>query len=326
MAFSEILKIKPQLDNSDLRKMETTLNARFKRIAKRFGSGITNVLKAGGIAGLALSFIDKFLNPLKETQEAIQRVLTSSDDIATNAAQFNTTSGKLFKLITLAKSAGLDQDNLFTLINKYQNAIASSQANPNDPAFSAVKNYVNDTDMADSFFQFIQELKGMDKKQQLVIQQNVFGEKQILKMADFLQQDFPKLMQKVGIDQVSSDTVTGNIEKLAAFNDLADQNTARREFFDMQRKAQVITEGMIRQQDQQAKLELSRENKRIQSYENLAALTETSTKIMTLVESGVNMLGSLLAKLLPAIDKMVVAAQKLSESRWIRGIFGGGGK
>lgn len=326
MAFSEILKIKPQLDNSDLRKMENTLNARFKRIAKRFGGGIANVLKGGGIAGLALSFIDKFLNPLKETQEAISRMLTSSDDIATNAAQFNTTSGKLFKLITLAKSAGLDQDNLFTLINKYQNSLASAQANPNDIAAPAVRNYVNDTDIAESFFQFIQELQKMDRNQQLVIQQNVFGEKQILKMADFLQQDFPKLMQKVGVDKVSSESLTGNIEKLAGFNDLSDQLSARRDLLDVQRKAQVITEGMIRQQDKQAQLELQRENQRIKSYENLAALTETSTRIFTLVEQGVSMLGSLMAKLLPAIDKVVTAAQKLSESRFIRGWFGGGGK
>ena len=81
--YTEILKVKPQLDTKDLNKMEKTLQSRFSRLAKGFGKSITNVIKGGGVAGIAIALIDKLLNPLKEVQEAIDRSLSKGDDLAT---------------------------------------------------------------------------------------------------------------------------------------------------------------------------------------------------------------------------------------------------
>src|SRR5687767_8200002 len=106
--FSEILKIIPQLDSGDLAKLESSLSGRFTRIAKKFGKGLGSILTGGGIAGLALGLIDKLLNPLKDVQEAIDRSLKDSDDLVTNAKQFDTTAGKLAKLVALGKSTGLE--------------------------------------------------------------------------------------------------------------------------------------------------------------------------------------------------------------------------
>lgn len=341
--FKEILKIIPKLDDKDLAAMERALQSRFTRIAKNFGKGVMNVFKGGGIAGVALAFIDKLLNPLKETQEAIDRMLKSSDDIATNATQFNTTAGRLFKLVSLAKATGLDQDNLFQLINKFQNAVAEAKADPSKP--SSVRNFVErevvdpvtgqkrteNGDTAEAFFEFIQALQKMDRNQQLLVQQQVFGEKQTLKMADFLQSmkgdSLAKIMKTTGLDKVTSEKLTTSIDKLANLNDLADALEAGRGVRDITAKAAVINEGMVRSKDKAERVALERENARIASYENLQAISTSVDKIMGMVENGIGLLGGLITKLTPMIDKVTAAIDKFMKSpvvRGVRGWFGGG--
>lgn len=310
--------------------MQNALQSRFTKLTKSFGKGLVAALKGGGIAGIALGLIDKLLNPLKEVQEAIDRTLKTSDDLATNAQQFNTTTGKLAKLVTLAKATGLDEANLFTLINKFQGAVAAAEINPNDPANNSVKNFVGQKDTAEAFFGFITQLQKMDRNQQLLIQQQVFGEKQILKMADFLQQGasgFEKIAKITGIDKVTSQSAGAKIDKSAQLNDLADALKAGREFQDLQAKSGIINEGMIRNMDKSERLALDRENQRIKSYNDLAALSQTAEKIFTLVDQGVALLGSLITKLLPFVDKMSAAVDRLMKSpmvRGIKGLFGGG--
>src|SRR5690606_31986576 len=121
---SEILKIIPKIDAKDLKAMENTLSARFKKIAKGFGKGLASVIKGGGIAGIGLALIDKVLNPLKEVQDAIERTLKANDDVATNAKQFETTAGKLSKLIALGQATGLESEDLYKLISKFQGSVA----------------------------------------------------------------------------------------------------------------------------------------------------------------------------------------------------------
>lgn len=316
--FTEILKIIPKLANKDLQAMERALQTRFTKIAKGFGKGIMQVVKGAGILGIATTLIDKVLNPLQEIQEAIDRTLKTSDDLATNASQFNTTTGKLFKLVQIAKATGLDQDNLFTLITKFQTAVAEAKADPSKE--SAVANFTGE-DSAAEFFAFIQALKGMEKNQQLLVQQQVFGEKQILRMADFLQNDFAKTYEGVGLDKVSSDKLTMSIEKLASLNDLQDVLTARRETMDIVGKAGSINEGMIRARDKSERVALERENQRIKSFEDLSTLSQTSTRIMTLVEEGVGMLGKLITVVTPALNQAIEYLKGFSKSSIFRGIF-----
>lgn len=327
--FSDILKIIPKMDQSEVDKMVNNLQSRFTKIAKKFGSGISNVIKGAGIAGIGLALIDKVLNPLKEVQEAIDRMLHSSDDIATNAGQFNTTTGKLFKLVQVAKATGLDQDNLFMLINKYQGAVAQARANPKDESVNSVRNFTGQKDTVEGFFNFMQALQKMTKDQQVLVQAQVFGEKQILKMADFLSSDFPKLFKDTGLDRVKSDKFGASIEHLAKLNDLQDVLKVRRESKDVIVKSGIINENMIRERDKSEQLALDKENARIKSYENLAAISQSVDKIMMLVEQGIGLLGSLISKLTPMVDKLIVAIDRFMQSpmmRGIKGLFGKGGK
>lgn len=325
--FSEILKIIPKMDEKDLKGMQGALQGRFTKLAKGFGKGLKGALMGGGIAGIAVGLIDKLLNPLKEVQEAIDRTLNSSDDLATNAAQFNTSAGKLFKLVSLAKATGLDQDSLFTLLTKFQTAVAEARANPGDPANSAVANYTSQDDTAQAFFGFITQLQKMDKNTQVLVQKQVFGEKQILKMADFLQQDFTALARQVGIDKVTAARLSGSINKLGGLADYKGILEARRGVGDIQAKAQVINGDMIRNMDKSAQIELDRENQKIKSYNDLAALSQTTASILFKVEEGVAMVGKFVAWVMPTMNNGIRLFEMMLKApifRGVKGLFGGG--
>lgn len=325
--LTDILKIIPKMDSSDLKKLEDQLQSRFTKISKKFGKGLMDVLKGGGIAGLALGLIDKLLNPLKAVQESIDRTLKTSDDLATQANQFNTSSGKLFKLVQIGKSAGLDQEGLFTLITKFQTAVAQAKADPNDQSVSAVRNFTNEKDTALNFFNFIQSLQKLDRNQQLLVQQQVFGEKQIGKMSEFLNLDFAKQFRATGLDRQSSETFTKAIDKMAKLSDLADILKVKNENKDIIDKSRVINESMIKQRAKSDALALEKENLQIKSYNDLAAISDTVSKIMLIVEQGVGLIGKLINMVTPFINQATDFMQKFLKSplmRGVRGLFGGG--
>lgn len=319
--FTEILKIIPKLDGKDLQAMEKSLQSRFTRIAKGFGKGLMETLKGGGIAAIGLSLIDKLLNPLKETQEAIDKMLHSSKDIATNAKQFNTTSGNLFKLVQVAKASGLDQDSLFTLVSKYQNAVAEAKADPNK--VSAVRNFTGQSDTAEGFFEFIQALQKMDRNQQVLVQESVFGEKQILRMSEFLQSDLGGLYKEIGLDKVKSAKVGAAVDKLSGLDDLTDVLTAKRDTRDIVTKGSIINEGMIQARNNSENIALNKENQRIQSFKDLSTISDTVEKITGLVEQGVGLLGQVINFVTPAINKIVDMLERFSKSPIFRGLFKG---
>jgi len=324
--FTDILKIKPQIDSKDLQAMERQLQSRFTKIAKGFGKGVVSAFKGGGIAGIALGLIDKLLNPIKEVQEAIDRSLKSSDDIVTNAKQFDSTTGKLAKVIGLAKATGLDQDNLFMLINKYQNAVAEARKNPNDPNVSSVANFTGQKDTVEGFFQFIQSLQRMNKDQQVLVQSQIFGEKQILKMADFLQADFPRLMRNTGLDKVTSEKIGGAHDKLGSLNDLRDELTVKNSIDDTINKSNLINEGMIRQMSESERLAQRKENEQIKSYKDLATISDTVTKMETALTEGLGLIGKLITTLTPFINQasdFMVKFLKSPMVRGVKGLFGG---
>lgn len=216
--FSEILKINPKIDTGDLNKMETSLTSRFGKIAKKFGSGIKSALSLGGFAGIALVLIDKILNPLKEIQEQIDKTLHKADDISVQAKQFNTTSGNLFKLQTLAQARGLGPEELGLLLEKFQTASAQALADPSKQ--TAVRNFAfKGQDNAEAFFQFIQAMQKLPKEQQVLAQGEIFGEKQILRAAEFLNTpNLGGLAKKVA--PAPSDSYTKKIDRVAELSDV----------------------------------------------------------------------------------------------------------
>ncbi len=316
--FSEILKIIPRLDNKDLAQLERSLNTRFSRVAKKFGGGVMAALKGGGIAGIALGLIDKLLNPLKETQEAIDRTLKASDDLVTNAKQFNTTPGRLAKIQAFAGSTGLDPGTLSMMMTKFQTAVAEATQDPSKN--KSVKNFVGEKDIAAAFFEFIQALQTMDSTQRLLVQQEVFGEKLILKQADLLNTDMTKLNKFFA--KFDSDQLTKALNKTADLNDLTETLAQVRNLDDIQKKSSIINEGMVLSRDKSERFQLARENERIQSYKDLRAISDTSDRIFGLVETGVLQLGKFISFVTPAITKIVEAIERFSKNNPFKKFFG----
>ncbi len=336
--FSEILKIVPKIESGDLSKMESSLNGRFMRISKKFGKGLLAVLTGGGVAGVALGFLDKLLNPLKDTQDAIDKVLHQGNDIVTNAEHFGTTAGKLFKLQLLAKSKGLDEGALSVLMEKFQVSIAEAVADPTKQ--TSVRHFVpkyqrdaegqivtdsngkakfEKQDTAEAFFAFIQALKALPKEQQILAQQEVFGEKQILKAAEFLQSNFAEQMLRIKV--APSETYTPGIEHLSRLNDVKQNLEAQRAGQDMLRKSDIINADFILAQAKREQKDLDKENRNIEAYKALSNIQELSSKLVGLFEKSYLEI----AKVAATTETMEQLIQAIpNKSRIMRGILTGG--
>jgi len=299
--FKEVLQITPKLTSGDLNNMERSLQSRFTKVAKGFGKGLLGVLGGAGVVGLvggaigsAISGIyDRLVAPLKETQSAIERTLKQADDTATNARAFGSSTGDLARLNAFGRATGLDPGQLAVLVQKFQASVAEANADPNKA--TAVRQFAGETNAVTGFFQFIQSLQKLGKNDQIVAQQEVFGEKQILKLADFLQSDFAKLSKELG--GPSSADLTKSIDKLSALNDLTDLKTAQRELADNTKKAAVINTGVVEANDRQAKFDLEKENKRIASYDSIAAMALTAEKINQKIDDAIIKLADIAMKM-----------------------------
>src|SRR5690606_26268653 len=172
-----------------------------------------------------------------------------------NAKQFNTSSGKLARLRAIGQSTGLDESSLYMLITKFQTAVAEAQADPSKP--SAVRQFVGDKDSAESFFNFIQSLSKLNTNDQLIVQKEIFGDRQILKVADFLQSagDVAKKFKGPSVDNV-----TRSVDKLGGLNDKADFLKAQQEYSDLFKKGNTISSAMVESKAIQDQKALDREN------------------------------------------------------------------
>lgn len=291
--FNEILNIQPKLDEKDMRKMEMTLQARFTKIAKGFGRGLASAITGGGIIALGGALINKLLNPLKETQEIIDRLLKSSDDVATNAKQFGTTAGGLFRLQSAATATGLEKDSLYMLLTKFQVALAEARQDPTKQ--TSVRNFVGYKDTAEAFLQYIQGLQKMSPDDQVLAQKEVFGEKQILKMSDFLNANFNDLFRRLG--GPSTKNLSNDINQNSFLNDEADLLLAKREISDLANKSRqfrtVNKDGswnlnrgtsMLNQLDQSERTRMAREDERIATIKTLALVQQTMDNLTATME------------------------------------------
>jgi len=321
--FKEVLKIEPRIEGRDLASMERTLNKRFQNVAKKFGSGLVTAIKGGGITGLAIALIDKLLNPLKEVQDSIQRSLNNADQLNTNAGQFNTTSGKLARLQAFGKAKGLEPEQLNVLIQKFQSAVADAAADPSKQ--SAVSAFVGETDTAEAFFEFIQSLQKLNKTQQSLVQAEVFGEKQILKMSEFLQTDFAQAARMIG--GPSAEQLTQSIDRTAMLEDVQAFLRQRRELGDLDTKGQRIKPSMIQSMNEAEEIALTQENKRLGSYDSLKAIQINTDKLVKKLEDAYLKLAPAIATVLPVIVEQIgTAAKGIEKSRAVRGMVPGAGK
>lgn len=312
--------------------MERQLGSRFSRIAKGFGRG----LKIASVAALGAAVLDKLINPLQEVKAAIERTLGKADDVVTNARQFNTTTENLLKVRSLGNVRGLTNENVDMLLTKFQGAVAQASLNPTDPNNSAVRNYIGEKDTAIAFYNFITQLQKMDKNQQVLVQQQVFGEKQVLKMAEFLQDvDFKE--SAASLAKVDFAKAAAGADKLAVLADRNEANKTVRGLNDLSAKAQVINGKVVTNMNRSEINNLNRENGRIarsdQAFtaeermadiqDNLEKLTtEIFTKLPVLFDS-LNGIVSLLRMSVEGYQMLFNLLKASPLMKGIKGIFGG---
>ncbi len=313
MGWSEVLKVIPKLDPQGLAEMDRSLTQRFGKIAKKFGKGLLGALTGGGVVGIVTSLIDKFLNPLKEVQEAIDRTLEHADEVKTSAERFGSNPGELLRLQTLAQAKGIGAEQLDMLLTKFQGAVAEAKQDPTKE--TSVRNFANDKNLVEGFFQFIQNLQKLNPQQQVIVQQEVFGEKQIGKLANFLQTNFEKEVKLIG--GPSNERLTLDANKLSHFKDLKDRLGAQTQVEDFHNKAKIINPEMIRLQDEQNRRDLKFVDKDIANYQNLAALAQSADQLK---EIGKNLF-NWTTQIFPWIQRGVSAAEKISGSPVLKGIM-----
>lgn len=325
--FTDILKIKPQLDNRDLNEMDKKLSQRFGKIAKGFGKG----LKSAGLLALGGAVLERMLNPLQEVKAAIDRTLGKADDTVTNAKQFGTSTQNFVKLRAIGEMNGLAPEQLDTLLTKYQGAVAQFRANPNDESVSSVRNFAGNKDTAAGFLDFITSMQKMTADQRTLIQTQVFGEKQVLKMAEFLQANFQESADALkGIDFKK---VAKDYETLGNMQDKYVQNAVIRNLQDISGKAAVINKGTLNDVNRSETSALMRENGQIARAgasftveENMNKIQENVEKLATQLLNSIpevfDALNGIAGLLKKSIDGWVMIIDLIKKSPMMKGIGG----
>ena len=317
--LSEILKLIPRIEGGDLNKMERSLSSRFGNVAKKFGGGLKAAITGGGITALAVGLIDKVLNPLQQVQEAIEKALQHGDDLSTFAKQFNTTAGNLARLQAFGKASGLDPEGVRLLLGKFQGAVAQAAANPDQT--TSVSKFVGRKDTAEAFFEFVQAMQKLTPTQQNLVQQEVFGEKQILKASEFLHADFAFLSKKLG--GPSAEQLTNAAEKLGTLNDLKDLLAAKRDLNDLTAKANLVGPNTIAGLERKDQLDLAQENKGLAKFDSLEKISLENQKLINMAVNQFLKLAPIIAEILPVVVSNLGGSVKLIEkSRLVRGMTG----
>lgn len=162
--FSEVLRIKPVLDSSTAKQMETNLATRFGRIAQRFGGGLKAVIK-GSILGISIGLLNRLLNPLEALEDRIKNLVGQGSDIRDLADRFGTSAGTLKQIQDFGKSVGVDPDKLKDLMQKFAQAVETAREEIQDPtkvlspSSIAVRQFTSEKDLGKGFLDFLLSLR-----------------------------------------------------------------------------------------------------------------------------------------------------------------------
>jgi len=317
-----ILYIIPDLDAGALNKMERTLSSKFTRIARKFGSGLKNSVVnmiGGGLKGIAMGLgmglFEKMVNPLKEAEEAINGLLDQSDDIVTNATQFETTAGKMFKLQQLAASTGVDDDTLRMMLSKFQVSMAEARTGGDQ----TLAQFTDDKDLIDAFYKFQLSMREMPKDMQVLFQSKIFGERLVGRAYEFFQTDLAAREKEVGARE--SEFYNRPISKAGGLEDLRGINTARRNLQYLPENMDKINKEMLRNMDLGERKKLIAQGKDIEGYNDIKIAANAIAEINEKIKGLANQVFTLLPRIVELLEKV-------AGSRVVKGLGGllGGSK
>lgn len=268
MPFTEILKVRPVLDNASASDMEARLSHRFSRVAKRFGAGLKAIVK-GSVVGISLGLIAKLLNPLEAIEERIKALLGQGSDLRDLADRFGSDAGQIFQLQAIGESVGLSPEKLQELMLKFAEAVETARkeikagGELSAPSI-AVKQFAGDKNLAESFATFLKSIRSDKKRdtlEELVLGGKQFGAGQRLIDTDFVERGAALNLSGRGVGK--------NAEKLASLADQQNLQRARDSVDLFERGARNTTGSVVQQLTAREKKEQQEANAKLLQAEAL---------------------------------------------------------
>lgn len=298
--FSEILKIIPIIDNARAKTLENSLHGRFKRVAKGFGKALNFAIK-GTILGISLGLLQKLLDPIKEIEERVNKLLDDGSDLVDNAADFGATAGEMKRLQDIGGALGVKPEQLKDMLTKYQDAIEGAKkemlekGSIESASGQAVSKYINDSNMVESFINYLKGLQATQPQSiikdgrrvdlglqtQQTLQENVFGKKFGAAQNRLMMADFNAIANQTG----SSDTkgMSARFERVARLAEMQRIGAIRSENKYGAQQMDAINPSMITGLQQiQDKKEADLADK-MRKFDTLKKADELMTKITEVV-------------------------------------------
>jgi hypothetical protein len=275
--FTEILRVKPVLDQNNAKQMENDLSRRFGRVAKKFGSGLTKIIK-GNILFMSLGFLTQLLNPLEKLEERIKSLLGQGTDIRDIADQFDTTPGQIKRLQDVAQNMGLAPDQLKDMMGRFAESLdrarqETMKKEPLSESSKLVKDWMGEKDTAEAFFSFVQSLKaakGTPVRE--TAEREIFGGVQKGASRRFIDADFAEEFRKLGTPSVAR--TNRAVEKTAQLAEQDRRMTTSREGTSFVEDAERMTAKMITDMNKAAEREREREQGQMKAMDDLAKAKE----------------------------------------------------
>jgi hypothetical protein len=280
---TEIVKIKPVLEHSAVQAMEKTLNQRFKNVAGKFGRGLSGAFRTGFkflIGGAALGYLMKILNPIRETNDAINETLNNADSIDTQSKQFGTTSGKLARTMAVTGAVGLTQDETIQAILRMQEKIGLARTGED----KTLEKFVDIKDSVVAFKEVIKSLREMtDKEKMLVMAGDIFGGRAAIsgKFSELFQTDIEAMEKRMRLP--GEGEITSSMTRLASIEEFKRVGEGKQALTDLLNKSREITKETIRKQLEAKRLDDERTTSQIKGYKAMADMDNNIKEIMNVV-------------------------------------------
>lgn len=318
MADSYILNVKPTISASDGRKLETDLNGRFARVAKKFGGALRTVGSKlrGIIAGGAVAGIGAMMaNPIDSLNSTLDETLRRYDDISSRAKALGVSSGQLYQATAIARSAGIEEQDFRAMLTAYAVKVGEAKAGQDQ----MLSEFVNE-DMLTGFFKMVQSLRELTPEQRAYFGAKILGEDDVSKLAELINTDVEQRHREI-FGSTTAEQTTKAIEKLAGTEGKQSIMRGRLDVENLLAKSQAITTETVRLQTELARKQQEAENINLQNYQAFA-------RIQLATEESKVILADIQQKIAPAVEKGVGLLEKsynwLQNSKfgkWAGGVF-----
>lgn len=318
MADSYILNVKPTISASDGRKLESDLNGRFARVAKKFGGALRTVGSKlrGIIAGGAVAGISAMMtNPIDSLNSTLDETLRRYDDISSRAKQLGVSSGQLFQATAIAKSAGIQEEDFRAMLTAYAVKVGEAKAGQDQ----MLAEFVNE-DLLTGFFRMVQSLQRLSPEQRAYFGAKILGEDDVSKLAELINTDVQERHRQL-FGNTTAEQTTRAIEKLAGTEGKQSIMRGRLDVENLLAKSQNITNETIKMQNEIERKKQETENMNFENYQAFA-------RIQYATEESKVILADIQQKLAPAVEKGVGLLEKMYAwlqnskfGKWAGGVF-----